>query len=740
MTMKHENQPLDLKRIVLKPRDYLIIPNETSREFKFPDRVIPVKPLDDTWLAAPEREWGEIDQVIEGRLSGFQQNRLTGENISLPQARLLAYADMMNEQQLLQQSLNAKAEELKGKYEKEKLGKKVYLRNRLYQTKYAPEINRYTRELIKEQRITSLILRKAVMEMFSPPDEAGLLLGNIPAIIEDMPDTERKGVRQLLNHVADYLQETKDKDLYTRYHYRKSPDLAKKHTDVQVLTSALEMVLNPEYERLAKSYFVFLKNRSQQTPEFGAEPYPRLSLLYDTLVAGFASANMQVLQKIGPDIIEGIYSPILKRNYIDQEVERLVTAHRVAHKSVKELAEAMGSKAAHYFSIMGFLPADKVPLPIEQILASDDLRIEEGLVTITNRAHGLDIGGLEKQIPTIGKILKLFAEKNSRAIGRYTQEEFGRMREIDVYLLMLPRRQVNNKLGVEEDLTIYLLNHINHVHDTSRPGPELGFTTESWRKERQTVVDGINIAPGDKTEHLLSNYFLYNWQQEKSNSDQRERQNEHLRREILDKSVWFVSPRGDRFVSERDEELKDKEISSITFHPDAKYPREHRVTMKLTGDFEPIRLWLDTNGKLLKGDRTPLGLDTAYYQILNNVILKRLFVITSGILSTSEDQEYEESEAERLPIAWRRAHYRIYKAGSRFTMQSEGAQEHAREILQVYGIDIYKEIKRRQEIGTLLPNQVLTFVREIAPKLPSGQEDTKPNELPFDPAWIPTKF
>ncbi|OGM08508.1 hypothetical protein A2Z67_02140 [Candidatus Woesebacteria bacterium RBG_13_36_22] len=738
--MNREYQSQDLKNIILKPKDYLI-PNEASRGIKFPDRIIPVKPLDDVWLASPERDWEEIDQVIEGRITGFQLNWLHNEGITIPQARLLSYTDMLKEQQLLQRSSKNRIDKLKQEFEDEKLDKKVYLRNKLYQKKFAPEINLYTQELHKEQKITNLILRKGVMDMFLPTGEASLPIGILPSITEDLPEAERGDVKNLFNQMANYLQETKDQELFAKYHYRNSPNIVKKHTDVQVLVSALDLTLNADYEDLAKSYFVFLKNRSNQMSEIGKEQFPKLSLLYDTLTAAFASSRTKILQNVGPQIIEEIYAPMLSNKNIGWEVDRLVNIHKTSFNSVKDFSEVIGDNADNYFAMMGFLPADKIPQPIEKILSKDGFRLEEGLVNILNVPDNLDIGGLDKQVPTVNKIIKLFAEKNSKAMGRYTEEEFGKIRKINAYMMMLPQRQANDKLGIEEDLYVYLLHHQKNVYDRSRPGPESGLTTESWRKERQKIIDNRKIfVSGQEDENILVNYFLYNWSQEKDKSIQKENQNELLGREITDKSIWFVSPRGDRFSSERDDELREKEISSIIFHPDAKYPREHRITMKLNGGFEPIHLWLDTNGKLLKGDRTSLVLDTAYYQILTNMVLKRLYVITSGILSTPEDQDMSMTEADRFPIAWRRAHYRIYKAGSRYTMQSGGAQEHAKEILHDYGIDIYKEIKRRQDIGTLLPNQVLTFVKEIAPKLPDGQEDKKPNELPFNPAWIPYRI
>ena len=67
-------------------------------------------------------------------------------------------------------------------------------------------------------------------------------------------------------------------------------------------------------------------------------------------------------------------------------------------------------------------------------------------------------------------------------------------------------------------------------------------------------------------------------------------------------------------------------------------------------------------------------------------------------------------------------------------MQSAGARGHAQEILEVYGIDIYAEIRRRRRIGILLPHEFLTFVRESVPD--RDLRNMLPNELLFDPIKI----
>jgi len=222
--------------------------------------------------------------------------------------------------------------------------------------------------------------------------------------------------------------------------------------------------------------------------------------------------------------------------------------------------------------------------------------------------------------------------------------------------------------------------------------------------------------------------------------DNIERQNVGLTKVILDNSKWFVSPRGDRFSQERDIEIGSKGISSIVFRIDKKYPREHKVFVTLDVSSKPFVFWVDKEGKLLNEDRGTLTLDATQKQLLTNVVLRRLYLITSGDLSKYEELEFgEESMLGRI-FEWKRAHYREYPIGSIYTLGSEGAKVHAKEIKEDYGIDIWEEIRRRRKVGTLAEGQVMTFVREVSPRDEVGNELVTPNELPFDPEWVPLRL
>ena len=214
-----------------------------------------------------------------------------------------------------------------------------------------------------------------------------------------------------------------------------------------------------------------------------------------------------------------------------------------------------------------------------------------------------------------------------------------------------------------------------------------------------------------------------------------ERRNKILWREVLNNSMWFVSPRGDRFSSKGDQEMSEQDVKSITFNTEKRYPREHKVTCRYE-DGEIDFYWLDVNQNLLNENRELLLGDPRTIGKLADIFLQRLYYITSGVLSQKEDVEQKEEGLGGIKFEYRRAHYRIIKStpGRRITMESRAAITHAREILEDYGINIYKETKRRREAGTLKPEEYLTFVREVSPK--EVAENVLPNEIVFDPGLL----
>ncbi len=84
-------------------------------------------------------------------------------------------------------------------------------------------------------------------------------------------------------------------------------------------------------------------------------------------------------------------------------------------------------------------------------------------------------------------------------------------------------------------------------------------------------------------------------------------------------------------------------------------------------------------------------------------------------------------------LLFRRAHYNTLKA-ARYKMEYKGkVKRHADEILAMreYGVDIFKEMKRRWEIGTLDRRYFLTFSKGV-----DRGETNEPNNLIFRPELL----
>ena len=116
------------------------------------------------------------------------------------------------------------------------------------------------------------------------------------------------------------------------------------------------------------------------------------------------------------------------------------------------------------------------------------------------------------------------------------------------------------------------------------------------------------------------------------------------------------------------------------------------------------------------------------------LFLKSLFYILLGLFS-SDEIEIEHGDGTRM-LDYKRAHYRHLESTTErpITMESHGAQVHAREVLEDYNIDIFAEIRRRRGIGTLKPNGYITFVREVTPREVAGL--VLPNDLRYDPEKV----
>ncbi len=265
---------------------------------------------------------------------------------------------------------------------------------------------------------------------------------------------------------------------------------------------------------------------------------------------------------------------------------------------------------------------------------------------------------------------------------------------------------------------------------------DLEFRVSIMRAFYDRFTTRDNLSGIELDIKFLQHYFIEFWRGFAASPERVAKENEFLWKEILDNPNWFVSPRGDRYLMEKDPWLKDQGIRSVVYNIDRRFPREHLIGVMISDIDYPFRFWLDTHRNLLGKEHQWLtSLDPFARQAFTNLLLRRLYLITSGLLA-SDSSIVTPGGEEGSWVDYRRAHYRhLFSTGSRpITLQSHGAILHADEIRRGYGIDIYKEIERRRKIETLKPNEFITFVREVIPEFMS--DVVVPNDLTYDPTLI----
>lgn len=760
--MNHEFGPIDLRTITIPAKHRLLatryIPAEVWQKMKIPDEIIQVTPRTDAWLASGERTWEEVDTTLEGRIAGFQSVIAKEQEVTSPQARLLAYAELFDEQHTLYHSQEEKVGRLKQQYETQKKTLPTHKRNKLYQTRYAPAINGLVEQQNEKKRIEEVLLRKATMDIFSPRSEANIPFQDLPHILDELPPASQVLAQEFLNHLGTYLKTTKDSELFHRYHYRKSQPVVKTDEDIGVLSDALCRSLAPdhtllspqrkkEFQDLSEGYITFLSNRARLTNSgrLGIEPYGNLAFIYDITTAAFATKDTTVIQTCVEKIIAPHYKKVARSASFQYEYDQLaqgvvsaVMTDTIAFRDTLFSLDDMHD-ATNYRSI------EEVPHYWRWVGSHDDIRIMKGIMRGSTRDNRWGFSEKSTLISTYKEMFNSIQDSLRKKCSTIDCP----IPEIPLHICInslvneINTRRVSMPDGLQHDLASYIGNYRMTADGHFSLGINPQNDTEENRKKFLEYLSEIGSKELTSDEDL--NGFMYFYLTlffggEKSSSGNVERENTHLVQGILNESRWFVSPRGDRFSSVRDPDLAGKGMDSIQFDIVRNRPREHMVTMNLNVHDYPLRFWVDTSGNLLDEKHQSMAMDADHYQRLRNLILRRLYVITATQHVDGREPQISEEGAGRLPMSWKRAHYRIFPAGSIYTMESQGAQDHAELIKETYGIDIYKEIKRRQDVGTLLPNQVMTFVREVAPTLMDGQESTQPNELPFDPAWIPTHF
>ena len=764
MDRKTEGRYIDLSKIVIPAKD--------ARNWypDKPDIVINVTPQSDRWLADNSRTYDEVNQSLEGRLNGIETNLLEDKpnayritygletEITLPQARFLAYVDLLAKNQTEQSIHENCIAGLKIKYSEEVAeiddrakSKNLAMRDKtkLYKNTYKSEIDKNGLELRDDRKIHELILRKAVIEIFAPQENGGLTSKRLPGIIDeikenlsDTPDDKKEKVEAridgLLDKLTKYLPETRDRILFSKYNYRESADLVTSANDTKNLTTALQFALNPEslsssektqkqMSKLGQSYLMFLGNRAFKPVTEPGDKYPRLSLIYDTYASAFFSKNTTVLSNVGNKVIDVLYPNYGGNRDVINEASKLVGNFATDFKSLPEIDLV---KLENDF--------ENPPESIINFGMKPEYRMVFGLTDLYARYPDFVESGVLNISPNFNKVENALGSALGKKDPYFSIDfENSDMKFLDKKMSYLDVTTFLKKKALADLYTTVVFHSFGLTESTYTLEEKPRFVKDKWKAISNTMKE---LYKEDYFEEMLPEteflYLLQFWQEDRSRIKTVERQNEKLKHEINDNAQWFVSPRGDIFSANQDQEIAEKGIASLTFGIDRAYPREHKVKVVWSGEVKPTNYWIDSEGRLLNGDREPLMLESVFYQLYSNIMLRHLFVITSGILSDKTEKEIIDAGMGEKRIEWKRAHYRTYKEGSRFTMESGCAHEHARQIKDDYGIDIYKEIKRRREIGTLLPNQVMTFVRESQPH--SEGYDAKPKELPFDPSWIPT--
>ncbi len=204
---------------------------------------------------------------------------------------------------------------------------------------------------------------------------------------------------------------------------------------------------------------------------------------------------------------------------------------------------------------------------------------------------------------------------------------------------------------------------------------------------------------------------------------------------IRDQNIWFVAENGDQYSVDRNPELSDFNIKSLTFYPHSQLKgwRVEIVADIVDKNGSPVRdeFLIDEDGRFLLRNGSPIILANWVRLPFEQFILTRLHFITSGALSQKEPHHKTDEGGRNIEVV-RRPHWRTLTATpSRiYTLTSYAAKKHADYVLRVYGKDIYAENLRRRAVGTLKQNQCVTFVK------PTTVQLTDPNQIVFDPSLL----
>jgi hypothetical protein len=762
---------------------------------------VEVEPLGDDLLVSSDISPQEKGEVLEGRLRVVQAAlESIGENCVKEQygfelpvdgntSRVVSYIELLDEYRVVSSSVTTQIEEIEGRYEEGKaLLRDSWKRKEMSEGKYR-HLVRNKRLKCEDQmspladrrrevgRMKNLVLGKAVIDLFSVDEEgkASDLLRQFPQILDELNRnlvqqseggvaenfSRRKPVDYFADELSRYFLTTEDSSKFHGYRYKGSTRPVSTLEDCQILGSLLRMRLdtescsnNPETQRqltdLSSGCLQFLIHRARYLSSgISDEKLPILSLIYDLSTVVAVDGRGYFIERA----IE----------YIDQQFDGLTSSHQVRSEVcslAKSQAECMGDvygEFGKYESKFLYDGRDISSLAEESldtiagIYKRDEFRIAGGFVTINRivRKHS-DVSPWGK-FRTPGKVMEYFGEPYKRGMrgvndryGQFTQKEMNR-----ILKTLGPDGDIFTGI-ISIDLSTILHRSSPGLSGESYPYPELRSDKDYRNKFKilKRSYESCSRAFNERFDHrsmgdFIRDYTLLFWADSGKDKEQVDRENDFLWGQVLDDSMWFVSPRGDRYRSRDDYEQEAKGIESITFRIDKDEPRHHIVEVRLSEIPKPIYFWLDTNRALMldrdfnraSGERVPIAIEPDEVSGITNMFLRRLHLITSGLLSKPTVRVGPPSEEARL-LEYKRAHYRILRSTRkrRYHMESRSAEMHALEIMDEYGIDIFAEIRRRWKLGTLRPDEYMTFVRESI--LAEISKDMMPNELVYDSELI----
>jgi len=752
---------------------------QTGKVSQIEQRTIPK--LDDVWLTSPERTHEEVGAVLEGRLRGIELSLLNKgiespiaetlgvkEELSAPQARLMAYAVIID-QYHSEHSPSTSNLEMEQKMEeeiliiKERGGNPKAVQRKIEKTKARWQAKMVPDRAVEQNRIQERIreryIQKLADEMFTPDLDSIIHISRIPEVVESLSDKGSDGTRsrvnQLFESVSDYLATTENTSHFVRHQYKVSRGIVTRDEDLQVLSPVLQYILDETtlqfvdgssadaIRDMSGSYLTFLRNRMVHLSKVkGVVDYPILTHMYDLATAGLASENATVIRDLDA-LIQNESGSMTKSNTFNNERNTFLNRFRDMNAQLVDWALENPGRYNTFVGSLNNLTTLGVPQIIRQFVLSDESRIYSGFNYLTK--------DLSSKYAESMRCLKSVGDDITTKHQRKMKIKY----RTSVQQRVLNTLQVTHVLApiLEEESDHITLQAVMARAFPSVPLEEMieaetlpnGLLAEQVTMLRQIfsatdiggslrAISRITDASEGASLEALDYYATALWgQQEVRELVAVENTNRLLEKYISDRSKWFVSLRGDQFSKERDRELEDMGIESLRFDIDRNRPREHKVSIRFIGFKRDTVLWLDKECKLYSDSYDVSRLRIESKKMIRNVLLKRLYVITSGQLSQAQEPEVTGVGVERQWSMYKRAHYRFFKPGGRHYRES-----HADLIMEHYGINLKEENIRRQKLGVLKPNQYMTFVSGSAPsEVPEGYETT-PNELPFESAWIPS--